>query len=300
MPNQLIEEDVELRTVQKRNEYKHPVTGKKFGEFTPCVDGNGNIRDVNEPRNENGFLIGFVKRKPVLSLKFVCPPDIDPFIYEKSLEEVKKSHSYRHPISGKCLSELEDIVVDSEGNLRERNEKNIGMSLSSGNPVNVMDSPDMVEIQNNMRSKEHRNACLIARTKMLNDKIKQSEEKTKQKDEAINIRFEKIMAKMEIQEIEKKSRELEEIKEKLKSNTVNVIENTADVTKINEIEEKIEMLKEEIKFEKTISEDLRRMFNELLKIIEEFFNNYDVQNRDNSVNILMEEEKVEPRKLGFF
>jgi hypothetical protein len=59
-----------------------------------------------------------------------------------------------------------------------------------------------------------------------------------------------------------------------------------------EIHEQIKSIKLELHEQKTINEELREMLNDLLKMIQNFFKNTD--------SIPMEEEKCEPRRLGFF
>jgi hypothetical protein len=68
-----------------------------------------------------------------------------------------------------------------------------------------------------------------------------------------------------------------------------------EIITVNEIK----IIKHELIAQKTVIESLQEMIFELLKRIENLLNNKEVQNRDNSVNIQME-EITEPRRLGFF
>jgi hypothetical protein len=61
----------------------------------------------------------------------------------------------------------------------------------------------------------------------------------------------------------------------------------------------VKNVKNELIAQKTVIKSLQEMIFELLKRIENLLNNKEVQNRDNSVNIQME-EITEPRRLGFF
>lgn len=283
------------RVILDREEYRHPVTGKKFGEFVVCFDGDGNIRDLNEPRDQYGFLRSLIPRTPVSSIKISCPTNIPLPIYEKALEEVKKHNSYKHPVSNKYFSELEDIVIDSEGNFRERNEFNINMSLSSGKRVTIIDSPDIVEIQNNTRSKETKDAISIARNMILGEKtdfirtpflrmeerldemgskcdelLKRFDETLRKGQEALRISDEK-----ENQQFIKESKEETLISEKP----------LQEVNKSHKIEE-------ETQKPLSINEIFIDKIIEFLKIIQDLLKNLET--------IPREEEKIEPRKLGFF
>jgi chromosome segregation ATPase len=71
-----------------------------------------------------------------------------------TLQDIKDSYEYQHPSTLDTFTEIENLVIDSEGRIRSRDEKNINKSLyvrddSTGSmkPVTITESHDIKKIQ---------------------------------------------------------------------------------------------------------------------------------------------------------
>jgi methyl-accepting chemotaxis protein len=138
--------------------------------------------------------------------------------------------------------------------------------------------------------------------KQQDEKIKQTNERIKQQDERIKQTNERIKQQnKQHDELMKRSDEAMKLaneainrsnEKSLKSIGKQVMNFSTLIADPAEIHEQIKSIKAELPEQKTINEELREMLNDLLKMIQHFFKNTD--------SIPMEEEKCEPRRLGFF
>ena len=140
------------------------------------------------------------------------------------------------------------------------------------------------------------------RIKQQDERIKQTDERIKQQDERIKQTDERIKQQdKQHDELMKRADEvmsqandaIKQSNEKsLKAIGKQVVHFSKLIADPAEIHEQIKSIKLELHEQKTINEELREMLNDLLKMIQNFFKNTD--------SIPMEEEKCEPRRLGFF
>ena len=100
--------------------------------------------------------------------------------------ESSDDSTYVNPISYKSFSELENPVLDSEGYVREKNEKQVNLGIYSRQPVKIINSTDLNKIQTDCRSLETKMDALILRMDAIitaSDNDRQRWEKEKQESE---------------------------------------------------------------------------------------------------------------------
>ena len=139
-------------------------------------------------------------------------------------------------------------------------------------------------------------------SRRIDERIKRTDERIKQQDERIKQTDERIKQQdKQHDELMKRADEvmsqandaIKQSNEKsLKAIGKQVVHFSKLIADPAEIHEQIKSIKLELHEQKTINEELREMLNDLLKMIQNFFKNTD--------SIPMEEEKCEPRRLGFF